>query len=1389
MNFRLLVISLYALFAGTVFGQDTPCECGETGVEDCGGTSSFYTSEAAATSAAGGAGDANARHTFSSPIDISSAGTYQFCHSFTTNATQTSIAYRNFISQANINGGDWSRTYVVYDANDCATALTPTDLGNNFFEISGLSPNTEYNFCVDIVVTANVPTAEISATEFYLYDNSPPVAGPCAADAGSYVVTVDGVDVTDAGNAYYVENGQSFTITYQNDGTLPNAASADPTGIGYDIFSCAPTFDPSSELPADDPCYLGTAFDLSNNITDANSGDQSQSVAGRTELWFLPTTMDDMLKTSTGGANDDRGPDTDNDGCWDSHEAIHITYATPPTPPAECGTCSAPTCPIAHVSSFNDRSDGYYLGIDAACNEMGNVTNTTYVTYHTVTVDANGAVGLAQQLNLNINGCETRSVVLRPANDACNSGADILPDDPNVAGFGSGFNPEWYGLQANADYVVIVTTVLAAGCEMDRGCLVAYDIPNPPVPPAVVIPPCAMQNGRLDTCDCNFRDSGTETANYSANESYVYTICPETAGAQISINFTSMDIGANDILNIYDGDQATGQPIAALSNTTTTGSYTASTLSATGCLTFEWTSDGSGSNAGWESVISCISQCTNPIAAAAFDGQTTGPIRVCIGQTIDFDASSSTHNANSMDGYSWDLNDGTTTNTNVNFSHAYTQPGRYVPTLSVENDEGCTSTNAIDIEVLVGTEPNFVGINDTNTCPNTEVCFNSTVNFQTYTSVPQVPPTGTLNLPDGTGAPFQTTVTISGFDPGTTISSATDITNICLDMEHSAVDDITITLIAPSGERLVLHNRGGGATVLGNPVMDANAFQSGTCDWGYGSAPSGPGDAFTYCFNSGASETWKDHGDANWNFNCYQMPAGDYLPVDNYNNLFGADVNGTWTIEIEDVSGNDDGYLMGWTISFDPSLLPANSTFTPTLASATWSGAGIDANSGCVTPTVAGNYTYTIVDNFGCSFDTTVALSIDPAADATFDYSATSYCTAETDPVAQNIVTAGGSFSADAGLVLSNSLTGEIDLSSSTVGGPYNVTYTTSGACAGVYQFAISVTSLDDASFDYPQSAYCPDEMASATNVVTAGGTFSASAGIVFADDATGEIDFAASTFDGTTYSITYATTGVCANSSTFDVTLNPQDTADFTYDAIAYCITAADPIISPAVTGGGVFSSSVGLSLNANTGAIDLSNSIADSTYTITYTTTGNCNASATASVHIDAQPNGSWAGTSISNEDDPIDLVDLLDASATAGGTFVGTSVTNGIFDPAGLSGYFPLTYTVENGLCQVSYKDSIEVFGIPLITLPNAFTPNGDMLNDNFKPVGDLTDAREYDFKVYDRWGDLVFEGTDIGDAWDGTEDGVALLQGLYAYKLTYRLGSNEKIRVIGQVLLLR
>ncbi len=82
--------------------------------------------------------------------------------------------------------------------------------------------------------------------------------------------------------------------------------------------------------------------------------------------------------------------------------------------------------------------------------------------------------------------------------------------------------------------------------------------------------------------------------------------------------------------------------------------------------------------------------------------------------------------------------------------------------------------------------------------------------------------------------------------------------------------------------------------------------------------------------------------------------------------------------------------------------------------------------------------------------------------------------------------------------------------------------------------------------------------------------------------------------------------------------------------------------------------------------------------------------------------------------------------------------------------------LTATSNKG-CQDSTCQRVTVQGRFTLYVPNAFTPNGDGVNDKFAPVIRGADREDYNFYIYDRWGEQVFESHHPEKKWNGSIKG--------------------------------
>lgn len=128
---------------------------------------------------------------------------------------------------------------------------------------------------------------------------------------------------------------------------------------------------------------------------------------------------------------------------------------------------------------------------------------------------------------------------------------------------------------------------------------------------------------------------------------------------------------------------------------------------------------------------------------------------------------------------------------------------------------------------------------------------------------------------------------------------------------------------------------------------------------------------------------------------------------------------------------------------------------------------------------------------------------------------------------------------------------------------------------------------------------------------------------------------------------------------------------------------------------------------------------------------------------------------------------------------------NIADPVAQPEVRTRYF-VTATTEYG-CPVS--DSIDILvKQTVIDIPNAFTPNGNGTNSIFKP-SKRGIAKLKSFMIFNRWGQKVFESTDIDKGWDGTFHDKAQPIGVYIYNIEAVTDSGQTFSRQGNVTLIR
>jgi gliding motility-associated-like protein len=117
------------------------------------------------------------------------------------------------------------------------------------------------------------------------------------------------------------------------------------------------------------------------------------------------------------------------------------------------------------------------------------------------------------------------------------------------------------------------------------------------------------------------------------------------------------------------------------------------------------------------------------------------------------------------------------------------------------------------------------------------------------------------------------------------------------------------------------------------------------------------------------------------------------------------------------------------------------------------------------------------------------------------------------------------------------------------------------------------------------------------------------------------------------------------------------------------------------------------------------------------------------------------------------------------------------------------------IKDGGCKDDTIKYIYIDGIYAIFVPNAFSPNGDGINDEFFPKGVGIDPDNFTFYIFDRWGEIIWQGNNLDERWDGTaraKGGTEVVQeGVYVWKIITQkttAGKNKK-EYVGHVTLIK
>ncbi|MGZ4053741.1 MAG: T9SS type B sorting domain-containing protein, partial [Bacteroidia bacterium] len=368
--------------------------------------------------------------------------------------------------------------------------------------------------------------------------------------------------------------------------------------------------------------------------------------------------------------------------------------------------------------------------------------------------------------------------------------------------------------------------------------------------------------------------------------------------------------------------------------------------------------------------------------------------------------------------------------------------------------------------------------------------------------------------------------------------------------------------------------------------------------------------------------------------------------------------------------------------------------------------------------------------------------------------------------------------------------------------GSFTITYSLSaGACSASDSVVLVVNPttppVTGISYTSPVCISGPNPTPTTVAGFTTGGTYSATPAGLTINPSTGVVTLSSSSPG--TYMITYsyAATGCGpAGSSTDTLVINPLivPTLGFSYPTVCADGTNPAPVPGAGFTTGGIYTAPAGVSINDTTGVINLATT-PPGTYTITYSVTGSttlCTASgnSTASITINPLPTIVVSG-------EPVIFVGQSALIYASGGTTYSWSPTQDLSaannDSTTASPPETTNYcvAVTNLGCTdtMCLKVHVEVPCPSNRTMgvPNAFSPNGDGVNDQLCLDGWSDCISKFQIVIFDRWGEKVFESSDPGFCWDGVYKGKVLDPAVFVYfiKATYETAGATPLSPKGSI----
>jgi gliding motility-associated-like protein len=465
-----------------------------------------------------------------------------------------------------------------------------------------------------------------------------------------------------------------------------------------------------------------------------------------------------------------------------------------------------------------------------------------------------------------------------------------------------------------------------------------------------------------------------------------------------------------------------------------------------------------------------------------------------------------------------------------------------------------------------------------------------------------------------------------------------------------------------------------------------------------------------------------------------------------------------------------------------------DATANPNSGNAPFSYSWSNGGSGQTIMLPAGNYTVTSTDADGCRQISSPFTINQPTAITLQQQLTNLNCYADNTGSIQ--LTASGGTGPNYGFTWNPNVSSS-NTANNLSAGTYNVTVTDQANCT----FDTSYTLTEPASLNLTAvstDALCFGDNSGTVSANAAGGTGNLNYtltpdGVNFQNSATGQF----SNLTANTYTISVSDNNGCID--TVSVAVNePVLLNSNSVSVDVTCFGYTDGQIVSVATGG-----TPGYSYTLSSGSQNTNGTftgLVSGTYTITITDANNCSTTNSA---IISQPDSVLVY--VNPDSITIDLGDslLLSASTNMNGIVTYTwQPQNGLTcydcDQPMFNSYNSSQYTVTaiNDLgCTGSEKVTVIVVPNYTLYVPNAFSPDGDGINDVWKIFGNVQAIQNISAIIFNRWGEKVFEGDSVTMEWDGFYKGKKMNPDVYVWHINMTFIDGFKDQVKGSLTIIK